>query len=231
MAFRLSRAARLVHFLAADRVRLEGRLTAASPERGVVLCHPHPLYGGSMLTPVILTVEQAFQAAGWTTLAFNFRWVGGSGGTHDEGRAEVADVTGALDFVGPPLPGAPPVVRQRPGLAGRSAAEPPALVIAGYSFGSFVGGQVASTDPRVDLYLGIAPPLNRYDFGFLRAARCRIALIGATRDEFCDPARLEALVAGLPGSPWVRFLDTDHFFADALDELAAACADAIAWAG
>jgi alpha/beta superfamily hydrolase len=125
----------------------------------------------------------------------------------------------------------PPLVRQWPGLAGRSAAEPPALAIAGYSFGSFVGGQAASTDPRVHLYLGIAPPLNRYDFGFLRAARCRIALIGATRDEFCDPARLEALVAGLPGSPWVRFLETDHFFADALDDLAAACAGAIAGAG
>jgi len=226
MAFRLSRDARLVHFAAADGVRLEGRLTVASRERGVVLCHPHPLYGGSMLSPVVLAAEQAFREAGWTTLAFNFRGVGGSGGAFDEGRAEQGDVAGALDSLEGTL------------ASGSLAAEPPAAklkrrvcAIAGYSFGSVVGGQVAARDARVGFYLGIAPVLNRHDFGFLRSARGRLAFIGATRDEFCDPARLEALVAGLPGSPWVRFVETDHFFAEALDDLAAACRDAIAWTG
>src|SRR2546422_10462005 len=125
MAFRLSRAARLVHFVAADGVRLEGRLTAASPERGVVLCHPHPLYGGSMLTPVILTVEQAFQAAGWTTLAFNFRGVGGRGGTPHQGRGAGGDVTGPPDFVGAPPPPPPPRVPHPPGPRPPAPAAPP----------------------------------------------------------------------------------------------------------
>ena len=89
MAFRLPRDARVVRFPSGDGLQLEGRLTGGSRRHGVVLCPPHPLYGGSMLTPVILTVEAAFRAAGFTTLAFNFRGVGASEGTHGEGRTEV----------------------------------------------------------------------------------------------------------------------------------------------
>lgn len=211
MPFRLPKDAKLVRFAAADDVALEGRLTVAASHRAVVLCHPHPLYGGSMLTPVILTVEQAFREAGWTTLAFNFRGVGGSEGVHGEGRAEVADVAGGLDFVtkfgGPPTP---------------------TLAIAGYSFGSVVGGRVAASDARVAFYLGIAPTLDLYDFTFLRSAKCRVAFIAGRRDQYSDVAKLEALAASLPSRPWLRLLDADHFFAGALDALAGACREAIA---
>lgn len=96
MPFRLSRDAKLIRFPSADGLELEGRLTPGDRNRAVVLCHPHPRYGGSMLTPVIMQVEQAFQEAGYTTLAFNFRGVGGSEGDYGEGRAEVADVRGSL---------------------------------------------------------------------------------------------------------------------------------------
>jgi uncharacterized protein len=212
MPIRLSRDAELIHFPSSDGLRLEGRLTRGMAERAVVLCHPHPLYGGSMLTPVIMRAEQAFQEAGYTTLAFNFRGVGGSEGTHGEGRAEVADVIGALGHLEEAL-------GVRPKLA----------AIAGYSFGSYVGAMVAATDQRVGLYLGIAPPLSRYDFGFLRQAICRVALIGARRDEFCDAAQFKALYLSLPATPWTRALDTDHFFSDARDDLTQACRDAIAW--
>jgi hypothetical protein len=210
MAFRLARDAKLVRFPASDGVALEGRLRVAARDRAVVLCHPHPLYGGSMLTPVILTAEQAFQAEGYTTLAFNFRGVGGSAGVHGAGEAEVADVQGALGFLAETLGG--PVATR---------------AVAGYSFGSWVGGRVAAADPGVAWYLGIAPPLAHYAFDFLRPARCRVALIAGRRDEHGDRARLEALVAALPRPPWLRWLDTDHFFGGALDALAAACRDAI----
>jgi alpha/beta superfamily hydrolase len=213
MPIRLSRNATLVHFIAGDGIRLEGRLTRGEPERAVVLCHPHPLYGGSMLTPVIMTVEQAFQEAGFTTLAFNFRGVGGSEGTHGEGKAEVHDVSGALAYLALTL-GAPPRFQ----------------AVAGYSFGSHVGAMTAAVDPRVRFYLGIAPPLNRVDFHFLRQAICLTALVGAMQDQFCEPARFEALYLSLPATPWTRLLDTDHFFAGKLDDLAQACRDAIAWA-
>ncbi|MBI3030345.1 MAG: alpha/beta hydrolase [Candidatus Rokubacteria bacterium] len=213
MPFRLPRHARLLRFPSADGLRLEGRLTPGAQNRAVVLCHPHPHYGGSMLTPVILTAEQALHEAGYTTLAFNFRGVGGSEGTHGEGRAELADVTGALAFLAETLGG--PLSIQ---------------AVAGYSFGSVVGGQVAAADARVTWYLGIAPPLSLSDFAFLRQARCRLAFIAGRHDEFSSPARLEALCASLPARPWRELLDTDHFFGDALDALAAACRAAITWA-
>lgn len=212
MPIRLSAKAVLVSLFSSDGLRLEGRLTRGSPDRGVVLCHPHPLYGGSMLTPVIMTVEQAFQEAGYTTLAFNFRGVGGSEGAHGEGRAELADVTGALTYLGETLGG-----------------RPQKFAVAGYSFGSFVGAMAAAADRRVGFYLGVALPLDHYDFGFLRQAVCPMALIGATRDEHCDAARFETLYLSLPATPWVRRLDTTHSFSDALDALVQACRDAIAW--
>jgi hypothetical protein len=212
MPIRLSHNATLVHFISSDGLQLEGRLSRGAPERAAVLCHPHPLYGGSMLTPVIMTAEQAFQEAGYTTLAFNFRGVGGSEGTYGEGRAEVADVAGALSFL-------KETIGSRPKLQ----------AVAGYSFGSYVGAAAAAADARVGFYLGIAPPLNRYDFGLLRQAICRMALIGAGNDEFCEPARFEALYLSLPATPWVRVLNTDHFFEAASEDLAQACRDAIAW--
>ncbi len=213
MALRLPRGATLVRFPSADGLSLEGRLTPGAGDRGVVLCHPHPLYGGSMLTPVIMTVEAAFHAAGYTTLAFNFRGVGGSEGVHGEGRTEVADVAGALAHLRASL-GAP----SRP------------VAVAGYSFGSHVGGRAAAADPGVGFYLGVAPVLARYDYGFLTGFRGRIALISGQHDEYSDAAKLEALAASLPARPWLRTLEADHFFADSLDELAAVCGEALAWA-
>ncbi|HWC04569.1 MAG TPA: alpha/beta fold hydrolase [Methylomirabilota bacterium] len=213
MVFRLPRDARLVRFSSSDGLQLEGRLTPGGHDRGVVLCHPHPLYGGSMLTPVILTVEAAFRDAGFTTLAFNFRGVGGSEGVHGEGRTEVADVAGALAHL-------------------RAALDGPRghIAVAGYSFGSAVGARAAAADPGVGLYLGVAPVPTRHDYGFLARFPGRIALIGAAEDEFTTPSEVQALAATLPGTPWVRVLNTDHFFADALEPLAAACRDAIVWA-
>ena len=104
------------------------------------------------------------------------------------------------------------------------------MAVAGYSFGSHVGGRAAASDPGVGFYLGVAPVLARYDYGFLVGVRWRVALIAPAHDEYSDTARLEALAASLPERPWLRMLDTDHFFADALDGLAAACGEAIAWA-
>jgi hypothetical protein len=214
MAFRLPLDARLVRFRSTDGLVLEGRLTPGAPDRAAVLCHPHPRFGGSMLTPVIMTAEAAFRDAGWTTLAFNFRGVGASEGCHGGGDAEVQDALGALAH-----------------LRGLAAGATPRVAIAGYSFGSVVGAWAVAADPAVAFYLGIAPPLAHVDLAVLATARCPIALLGGTRDEHGPRGRLEALAAALPRPPWLRVLETDHFFADALDGLAAACREAIAWGG
>jgi hypothetical protein len=165
-----------------------------------------------MLTPVIMTVEQAFQKAGYTTLNFNFRGVGASEGSHGESRAEVADVTGALDYLEETLGGMPAL-----------------QAVAGYSFGSVVGGRVAATDPRVSFYLGVAPPLAKEQFTFLRQARCRVALIGAGRDEFCPRQAFDTLTSSLPRPHWVQVIEADHAFAGAARALLEACREAIEW--
>lgn len=212
MPIRLSPHATLVHFSSTDGLGLEGRLVRADADRAVVLCHPHPLHGGSMLTPVIMTAEQAFQEAGWTTLAFNFRGVGGSQGTHGQGRDELADVEGGLSF-----------------LAAQLGQAPALQSVCGFSFGSYVGGLVATRDARVRAYLGLAPVLNHYDYSFLQRAARPVALIAPGQDEFSDRQKLDALIASLPEPRWVRVIDTDHLFRTAWTELPLACRDAVAW--
>jgi alpha/beta superfamily hydrolase len=125
----------------------------------------------------------------------------------------VADVAGALAHVRESLDASPRLV-----------------AVAGYSFGSHVGGRAAAADPGVGFYLGVAPVLARYDYGFLSGLRGRVALIVPTRDEYSDPERLEALAASLPERPWLRAIDTDHFFGEALDGLSVVCGEAIGWA-
>jgi alpha/beta superfamily hydrolase len=85
-------------------------------------------------------------------------------------------------------------------------------------------------DDRVRFYLGVAPPLARWDFGFLRHARCRVALIGAGRDEFCSRQAFDALTAALPRPHWVEVIEADHAFAGAARALLEACREAIDWA-
>ena len=91
--------------------------SAGTPSRGVaVIAHPHPLFGGTMDNKVVQTLARAFVSTGWTAVRFNFRGVGASAGTHDEGRGETEDYRGVVAQVAPDG----------------------ALAIAGFSFGAFV---------------------------------------------------------------------------------------------
>ena len=107
--------------------RLEALLALPeSPSAGLVVCHPHPLYGGDMHNPVVVRASEVAQGLGLATLRFNFRGVGASTGVHDEGKGEQDDVLAALDMLAARLP------------AGRQ------LGLAGYSFGSWVSARVVA---------------------------------------------------------------------------------------
>src|SRR5581483_12420564 len=108
-------------------ITLEGLLSipATSPQMGVVVCHPHPLYGGEMHNNVVSALIDAFQHAGFATLRFNFRGVGRSGGSHGQGVTEVEDVKAAVSY-----------------LLSRQPVQ--TVVVAGYSFGSMVGLQAGA---------------------------------------------------------------------------------------
>ena len=181
----------------APDLSLEAALALPSGARaGVVVCHPHPLYGGDMDNPVVLTVADACARHGLATLRFNFRGVGGSRGSWDEGRGEQDDVRAALAHL-------------------RGLLGPPArLALAGYSFGAAMALAVASKgEPLAGLAL-VAPPLASPTWrppGTLRLEGSLLIAAGS-EDTHCPRPALTALAAALPGATLTVIDGADHFF-------------------
>ncbi len=178
-------------------ITLEGLwwMPPSTPAVGVVLCHPHPLYGGNMHNNVVTALAEAFQQAGMMTLRFNFRGVGQSGGRHGEGQAEVEDVRAAVAYL----------------LSRQTVAT---VVVGGYSFGSMVGLRAGSTDDRVHTLIGVALPVGTRDASFLATARKPVLLISGDRDHISPLVALRELVAKLAEpKQLVTVAGADHFFA------------------
>ena len=135
----------------AGEERLEGMLREGAGKGGVVICHPHPLYGGSMWNNVVDALETGFFEAGFSTLRFNFRGVGASSGRYDEGEGETRDVEAACRHL-----------EEHTGGGGR-------FVLAGYSFGAWVAARAAC------IYRGSAPPPSAELPGHPLAGRPRSA--------------------------------------------------------
>jgi alpha/beta superfamily hydrolase len=165
----------------------------ASPPGGVVICHPHPLYGGDMENPVVVRVQEVCAALGLATLRFNFRGVGASRGVHGGGIGEQEDAAAALDLLAKAVGGG-------------------ALAIAGYSFGSQIAAQVGSRDGRIAGLALIAPPLAMYDFGFLEDTRVPTLLVAGTRDQYCPPDEFARFTAARPWITAAPIEGADHFF-------------------
>jgi hypothetical protein len=189
-------------FFEAGETRLEGLYAAAEGPRGAVVCHPHSLMGGDMQNPVVETVVEALFRAGYTTLRFNFRGVGGSGGAFDEGRGEQEDVLAAVAFL--------------------EAQEIREILPAGYSFGAWV---MAGALPRRALApaLFVAPPFAMFPFN-LPSLRDRVGLIVCgDEDPYCPVDGAQAMAAEL--SCVLQILpETDHFFGGGLAQLDSAVA-------
>jgi len=185
-------------FLEGPAGRLEALLwTVANPapKMAAVVCHPHPLYGGTMHNKVVYQAAKTLQRCGIPVLRFNFRGVGLSEGTHDRGRGEQDDVRAALDFLAQEYPGCP-------------------LLLAGFSFGSAVGLRVGCEDARVEGLIGLGVPVNGSDFSFLRACAKPRLFVQGGNDPFGSRANLEAVFATLPEPKELVFVDgADHFFA------------------
>ena len=164
-----------------------------SPPAGVVICHPHPLYGGDMENPVVVRVREVCADLGFATLRFNFRGVGGSGGVHGGGVGEQEDAAAALDALGKAMGG---------GL----------LAIAGYSFGARIAALVGSRDARIGGMALIAPPLAMSDFGFLEDTRVPTLAVAGTRDQYCPPDDFARFTAARPWITAAAIEGADHFF-------------------
>jgi hypothetical protein len=138
----------------------------AAPRAAVVIAHPHPLHGGTMHTKVVFQAAKAFCRLGCAVLRFNFRGTGASEGQFDEGRGERDDFRAALDFMAIRFPGVE-------------------LWAAGMSFGAWIAMTVGAEDARVTALIGIATPVELYDFAGVGTSPKPKFFIHGERDELC----------------------------------------------
>lgn len=181
--------------------------TAAGASYAVV-CHPHPLYGGTMDNKVVTTVARALQDAGMPTLRFNFRGVGTSAGVFDQGVGETADADAVASWGAQRWPGR-------------------TMVLAGFSFGAYVALRLAQQ--RVPRHLiTIAPAISLFDVSKMAVPPCPWLVVQGDADDVVDPAAVLSWVNGLDPKPRLVVLNgVGHFFHGRLHELRDAVSDAI----
>lgn len=193
-------------FIPASHGQLEAILKEPTGEpKGVgLVCHPHPLGGGTMHNKVVFRAAAGLIDAGLITLRFNFRGVGASTGVHNEIEGGVEDVRDALDYLAETYPAQP-------------------ITLAGFSFGSRTGMQVGINDDRVVRLISIGTPVDKYgDFDFLTEVRKPILFVHGDRDEFGAEENIRALydrVATNTDAQLKVFQNCGHFFDDDLNEL------------
>jgi uncharacterized protein len=194
-------------FLDGPAGRLEALLNMGVEQatRAALVCHPHPLYGGTLHNKVVFHTMKALNSFGYPVLRFNFRGAGLSQGEHDNGDGEIEDVRLALDWLD------------------REFHLP--LIFAGFSFGAAVGLRVACPDARIGAVIGLGLPVAAiagrvYDFAFLRTCMKPKLFVSGDRDQFGPRAKLEGIVGSLPDPKKLVIVEgADHFFEGRLREL------------
>src|SRR5204863_480145 len=136
----------------------------AVPEYAALVCHPHPLGGGTMHNKVVFKVAQTLQSFNIPTLRFNFRGVGHSTGSYDEGRGEMDDVRSGLEFLSRRYSGIP-------------------VILSGFSFGAYVGLRVAAVDDRVQAMIGMGTPARWFKNDTLAGSQKPKLFIHGTLDD------------------------------------------------
>ena len=195
-------------FLAGPVGRLEAILwtpnSASQPPLAALVCHPHPLFGGTLHNKVVFQAAKSIDALGIPVLRFNFRGAGLSAGVHDRGLGERDDVQTALQFLITEFPGAP-------------------LLVAGFSFGSVVGLRVGCATPQVEALIGLGLPVNNADVSYLLECPKPKFFVHGSNDEHGAIEKVRELIPSLPGENRLVVIEgVDHFFAGKLDEVDAA---------
>ena len=177
--------------------------------KGVALvCHPHPLGGGTMHNKVVYRAAAGLNEAGLVALRFNFRGVGNSTGAHDDGDGEKQDVLDALDYLTNNYPGKE-------------------ITLAGFSFGSRVGSEVALDEERIVRLISIGTPVDKYDFSYLKHNVKPILFVHGDSDEFGTVEHLKEVVELVEAADkeLIVFENCGHFFDKHLEQLKNAVRD------
>lgn len=165
-----------------------------------VVCHPHPLHGGTMYNKVVTTLAKTFQGLGLTTVRFNFRGVGNSQGEFDHGRGEVEDLLAVVEWI-----------QQTSGVK--------ELWLAGFSFGAFIAASGAVQLPTKKL-VTVAPPVEHFPMRNLPPILCDWVLVMGDKDDVVPADQVYAWAEGrLPPPKIIRFPEAGHFFHGQLGEL------------
>ena len=172
----------------------------SSPGSVAVVCHPHPLYGGTMTNKVVYSLAKAFNEAGATAVRFNYRGVGASTGAYDEGNGETADAQAVLDWAAQRWPGAK-------------------LWLGGFSFGGAVAIRAAATRDVIRL-VTVAPAIRRVSVDPGSLPQCPWLIVQGDRDELVDPRDIQQWAQELSEAPRLAMIEgVEHFFHGRLNEL------------
>ena len=175
----------------------------AAPAAVGVVCHPHPLYGGTMQNKVVHTLARAMQELGVPTLRFNFRGVGRSAGRYADGVGEAQDALAAIEFA-------------------RRRWRREALWLGGFSFGAAVAFEV-SVAVRPERLVTVAPPVARMELAAKERPGCPWLIVQGDEDELVDIAEVRHWAEGFMPPPRLEvFAGAEHFFHGRLAELRAA---------
>ncbi len=173
----------------------------AAPRALAVVCHPHPLFGGTMHNKVVYRVARALRNSGYAVLRFNFRGVGQSAGRHTLGVGEVDDARMAVDYLRGRYPDLP-------------------YTLAGFSFGSRVILNLGCLTRGAQRLIALGFPAKRDPVGILNQCTSPKVFIQSTHDEYGPPPEMEALYAQVAEPKRLIWVEAeDHFFAGGLDEL------------
>jgi uncharacterized protein len=172
-----------------------------SPDEAALLCHPHPLYGGTMHNKVVYRAARALRRRGSVVLRFNFRGVNRSQGLHAEGVGEVEDARAALGWLRERYPDLP-------------------YALAGFSFGARVVSNLGCETDGASCLIAIGFPTRGSDVRPLASCPVPKYFISSTNDQFAPRNEMEALYTGVAEPKQMIWIEAeDHFFRGALDEL------------
>lgn len=176
-------------------------VSSVAPRRVAVVCHPHPLFGGTMHNKVVFQIAKSLHQHGVPVLRFNFRGAGLSEGAHDKGRGEMGDVRAAIDYLKETFHGA-------------------GILLAGFSFGAFVGLRVGCEDARVKELVGAGLPVNGSDLSYLSECDKPKLILQSAHDQYGSRERTEILYEKMPEPKRLVFIEApDHFFAGKLPRM------------
>jgi alpha/beta superfamily hydrolase len=180
-------------FIQSGGLKIEGLLGGAQGQKAVVVTHPHPLYGGDMHNNVVEAIVKAYSEKGYTTLRINFRGVGQSDGSFDEGLGEQEDVEAALTYL--------------------QEMEKPSIDLAGYSFGAWVNARGLKGFVQVERMIMVSPPVNFIDFSFLDYNPKIRLVIAGSGDDIGPPEIIQKMLPNWnPDALFKIIQGADHFY-------------------